>query len=863
MDTYLHSLFEQQVELSPDAIALKFQNEEVTYRELNNRSNRLANYLIQLGVKPGDKVALYFERSIEMIVAIMGTLKSGAAYVPISPKAPKGRLDFLLSDLENPIILAGNKNLENKNGKFKIIQLEESSDEPTVAPVVKIDASSTSVILYTSGSTGYPKGVLLSHKSLVNRLIWDRDTYGHSSNDIVLQHASYNFDFSILEIFMALANGGKLILARPEFNYESSYLVDLIQNEKITKMGSVPSLLKAYINLSTFENCTSLKQVFLGGETLHYNLQNLFFKKSAAELINIYGPTEASISVLNWVCKRNDENKIVPIGFPVANMKIYLLGENKQPVADGEAGEIYIAGIGVANGYFKRPELTDKNFLINPFAGNGKELLYRTGDLGKKLPNGAYQFLGRKDSQVKIRGLRIELEEIEYYLNLNENIVSSVVAKIATDEGVDKLAAYVIPIPGSKLDINEIKGSLIKKLPDYMVPSLFVQMGEFPMNINGKVNRDELPYPDKSNLLSNNSYSSAENETQKRLIHIWEQVLKINPIGIKDAFYDIGGDSLAFLEMHHYIEEEFGIKLPLSSLSKSFTIQDQAEIIDFNPLTDNPSKYIRLIRKGVKTPIIFVNPILRSYDSSKLMNRLNPNHPFIETLHFSLNQSFIPVSIEEAARFYVQELEAHYPYSEYIIGGYSMGGHVALEMASILKEKGKSIKLIFLIDTIYPKVLKTLYNNKYLVFKKIKFDLNELVKSDFATKKEMVSRFVNFALRKFHITNQSKNANGTVKAPKALPKFLKEDISQMLLMASKYQPKQYDGSAILISAKRSQDSNNSYSSRRYNKSALDWKNNELKELKIYKMPSAHQLLMEEPNINDVAEKINEHLNLTS
>lgn len=862
MNTFLHSLFEKQVELNPDAIALKFQNEEVTYQELNNHSNKLANYLIKQGVKPGDKVVLYFDRSIEMVVAILGTLKSGAAYVPISPMTPKERFNFLLSDLENPIVISGQKNLENLNGKFKIIHLDESSKEPTEVPLVKIDSLFTSVILYTSGSTGYPKGVLLSHRSLVNRIIWDAKTYKHSSDDIVLQHASYNFDFSILEIFMALANGGKLVLARPKFNYESSYLVELIQKEKITKMGSVPSLLKAYINLSTFENCTSLKQVFLGGETLHYNLQNLFFKKSTAELINIYGPTETSISVLNWACKRNDENKIVPIGFPVADMEVYLLDENKQQIADGEVGEIYIAGVGVANGYFKRPELTEKHFIKIPFVNNGKDVVYKTGDLGKKLPNGAYQFIGRKDSQIKIRGLRIELEEIEYYLNLNENIVSSVVSKIEADDGVDKLVAYIIPNQGIDININEIKSDLIKHLPDYMVPSLFVHIDEFPMNSNGKVNRDGLPYPNKSNLLSNNTYSSAENETQKRLIQIWEKVLKIKPIGINDAFYDIGGDSLAFLEMHHYVEEEFGIKLPLSSLSKTFTLKEQAEILDFNPLEKYPSKHVHLLRNGVKTPIVFVHPILRSYDSLKMMNRLNPNHPFIETLPFGLNQSFIPGSIEEAARIYVEEIESHYPYNEYILGGYSMGGHVALEMASILKGKGKSIKLIFLIDTIYPKVLKTLYNNKYLVFRKIQFDLVELVKSDVATKKEIVSRIVNYVLRKAHLKSLSKSANEAQKKPKALPLFLKEEMNQMLSLASEYRPKQFDGAAILVSAKRSQDSNNSYSSHKYNKSALYWQNNELKKLKIYKIPSAHQLLMEDPNINEVAEKINEHLKLT-
>ncbi len=855
MSTYLHSLYEQQAELHPDAIALKFKIEEVTYQELNIRSNNLAHYLIKSGVIPGDKVALYFERSIEMIIGILGTLKSGATYVPINPKTPEDRFNFLLEDLENPVIISSKKNAVRISDKNKVVELEETSNESEENPNIKIDINSPAVILYTSGSTGYPKGVLLSHKSLVNRIIWDRNTYSHSENDIVLQHASYHFDFSILEIFMALANGGKLILARPEFHYEGFYLIDLIQKEKITKMGSVPSLLNAFINLSSFEKCTSLKQLFLGGETLHSNLQNLFFSKSSAELINIYGPTEASISVLNWTCKRNDKDNIVPIGYPVAGATIYLLDESKQTVTDGDVGEIYIAGPGVALGYFKRSELTESHFLINPFPDTNNEFIYKTGDLGKKLSNGAFQFIGRKDNQIKMHGLRIELEEIEHYLNLNQNIASSVVTKIKTGDGLDKLVAYLVPVSSGKLNIDDIKSDLLKNLPDYMVPGLFVQMDKFPMTLNGKINREALPYPDKLRIITNNTYTPAENETQKRLIHIWEKVLKTKPIGIKDSFYAIGGDSLALLEMHHFIETELDFKLPFSSLSNSITIQDQAKIIDSKTGNLNKnSELIHLNRKGDKTPILLVGGIHGVVPASNLMMEyIDSGHPFLVTVPFGMDLDSVPENVEECAKHYAHTLENQYPYNEYIIGGHSLGGLIALEIASILKNKGKSIKFLFLIDTFHPKTIKNITISEGIQTR-MKFYLKKFTTVSFKIKIELINFLIGKNIRKIKTVIVQKSSN-------------KKDNHNLnykhnLLLALNYIPKQYNGKVILISARQEEKSYLYIDQYLLNQKEViisNWKEVISGEFLFYEISSSHTSIMKNPSIKIVANIITDHL----
>ena len=859
---YLHTLFEKNVQLNPSAIAVKFKEKEISYSELNIKSNQLANYLIEKGVNPGDKVLICIDRSIEMIIAIFGILKCGGIYVPINSTTAKERFDFLLNDFDNPIILCDSKLTFEFNGCEKIFldtDWDKIATENTSLPIVEIENDGGAIILYTSGSTGYPKGVLLSHKSLVSKLLWYSKEYNHSVNDIVLQHASYTFDFSILEIFMALANGGKLVLARPDFHYESSYILELIQKETITKIGIVPSLLKALINFPTFEKCQSLKQVFIGGESVDYNLTKNFFSKSSAELINLYGPTETSIYVLSWKCISKNKNKIIPIGYPVANTRIYLVNDSNEMVEDGEIGEIYIAGLDVAQ-YYKRPELNEKHFFSDKFTAIQGERMFKTGDYGKKLSNGAIQFCGRKDNQFKIRGLRVELGEIEHQLNLNENIEQSIVHIIETEKSEKKLVAYIIPKSAYELDIDEVKQTLQKNLLGYMIPSFFVKMDKFLLTPNGKINRKELPYPNVHNCFRNSKYEAPKNDLQKKLVAIWNKVLKIDMISINDSFSNLGGDSLALLEVHYYIEEEIGSKFPISELAKSNTIIELSDAIERNENqnTNKKTSFIQVQREGKgKTPIIFISPVYgeASLLAINLMKKTHEDHAFLATLNFKTDSNGFPESVEESAKIYVEELESLYPSSEYIFGGYSMGGLVALEMISILKAKGKVVNGLFLVDTSHPTILEIINNAS--TPKKIKFYLNTFIKSNPKIKKNLVIIVTNYLLKKIKSSFKDKTLPSDIN--EVQKNILVKSISNMdrlLSISLKYIPKKFDGKTILFSANNEIDLVSEFIK---DNNITIWENNISSKLLNYDILTTHRLIMTNPYVEQVANIINEEL----
>jgi amino acid adenylation domain-containing protein len=867
MSNFLHSIFEEQAKSYPDNISLKFDQKEITYSTLNELSNQLANYLIFNGAKEGDIIKMFMDRSIDMIISILGILKCGAAYLPIDTKLPEERLDFLLHDTYSPICLSTSKN-SNKIATVapdqKIVCID--SDWTSIltyskeAPEINIQDSNIAVVLYTSGSTGFPKGVLLSHRSLANRIIWDREFYNHTSDDIILQHASYTFDFSVLEIFMALANGGKLILARAEFEYESFYLIDLIQQEQITKMGSGPSLIKAYIKFSDFEKCSTLKQVFLGGEILDAGLQNDFFRKSSAELINIYGPTETSISVLNWTCKRNSKDNIVPIGFPVANMQIYLLDENMEKVPDGEIGEIFISGVGVGSGYHNRPDLTAKVFLPDPFASDESSTMYKSGDLGKKLANGAIQFCGRKDFQIKIRGLRVELQEIEYHLSSHYSINNCVVSGINYNGNETKLIAYMVAEPNQKVKIDEIKTYLLSKLPDYMVPSLFIQLDKFPLSPNGKIDRKSLPYPDKIRLLAEASFIPPETETQRNLIRIWEKSLKLSPIGIGDSFTSLGGDSLSKLEIHFLMKTEMGCNLPLSSFAKANTIKEQATIID-NDFELNQSGDIVVLRKsGDKTPVIYVQHVQsEGIDTAiSLQKWLGSDHPLIATLPFGNDPTKVPDSVEKCALRYVQSIENQFESNEYAIGGFSIGGIIALEMAAILQKKGKTIKFIFLLDTFHPALIKD-YISHRRIHNRILFYSKKVVLGNFQAKKN-ISQYLVWRANDIFSKLFSKTKWTTLELVPDMQKKKEQNEESVkanntnLSLALRFTQKPYQGNVIIIAAESSP-----HVEIQNNASIKLWKETITGELIVYRIPATHFTIMHDNNIKIHANILNEHL----
>ena len=447
----LHGLIEAQVERTPDATALVFEQERLTYRDLDRRANQLANHLLSRGIGTQARVGVCMERSVEMVVALLGILKAGAAYVPFDPEYPVGRIEYMMADARVPVLLTQTRLLPNLpahdatticlDGEWT--QIRASGDAP---PAAKVRPEQPAYVIYTSGSTGQPKGAVNSHRGICNRLLWMQDAYALGPDDRVLQKTPFSFDVSVWEFFWPLLTGAALVVARPKGHQDSGYLAQLIRDQAVTTMHFVPPMLAVFLEEKDLAaRCPSLRRVICSGEALPFELQERFFatfRDESVELHNLYGPTEAAVDVTYWPCLRGDQSGVVPIGRPIANTQIYLLDQRGQPVPVGVPGELYIGGLGVGIGYLGRPELTAEKFVPDPF-GRGATL-YRTGDLARWREDGAIMYLGRLDHQVKVRGFRIELGEIEAALNAQSDVSECVVTVREDMPGERRVVAYLV-----------------------------------------------------------------------------------------------------------------------------------------------------------------------------------------------------------------------------------------------------------------------------------------------------------------------------------------------------------------------------------------------------------------------------------
>jgi amino acid adenylation domain-containing protein len=587
-DGCIHQLFEAQVEKTPDAIALIFENQRLTYRELNNRANQLAHYLQHLGVKPEVLVGICMERSVEMVVGLLGILKAGGAYVPLDPTYPKERLAFMLEDACVPILLTQAQFanvLPEYNAKVVCLDAEwqalahQSQDNP----ISGIALENLAYVIYTSGSTGKPKGAMNTHQGLYNRLLWMQDAYRLTAADRVLQKTPFSFDVSVWEFFWPLIAGARLVLAKPEGHRDSAYLVEAIAKEQITTLHFVPSMLQVFLEEPTLDACSSIKRVICSGEALSVDLQERFFARLDAELHNLYGPTEAAIDVTFWACQQGGKERVVPIGRPIANTQIYLLDRHLQPVPVGVPGELHIGGVGLARGYLNRPELTAEKFILNPFENSKFNRLYKTGDSARYLPDGTIEFLGRIDNQVKIRGFRIELGEIEAVLVKHPMVREVVVLAREEDSSEKQLVGYVVPNGASNLTTDELRSYLKEQLPEYMVPSIFVLLEALPLLPNGKVNRHALPAPEGVRPTLAAAYEAPRSEVERAIATVWREVLHLEKVGIHDNFFDLGGHSLLIVQVHSKLREIFNSNLSVVELFQNPTISALAQYINQKP----------------------------------------------------------------------------------------------------------------------------------------------------------------------------------------------------------------------------------------------------------------------------------------
>ncbi|HLJ33794.1 MAG TPA: amino acid adenylation domain-containing protein, partial [Ktedonobacteraceae bacterium] len=582
----LHELVEAQVARSPDRIAVVFEEHHLSYASLNERANQLAHHLQQLGVGPEMCVGVCLHRSLELVVSLLAILKAGGAYLPLEPTYPPERLRWLLQDSQVRVLLTQSTWLTLLMPlSTPVLCLDEQDwigrdEQDRHNPCSGVGAQNQAYVIYTSGSTGQPKGVSNTHQGICNRLLWMQDSYGLSADDRVMQKTPFGFDVSVWEFFWPLLSGACLVVARPEGHRESAYLLQLIEFEQISTLHFVPSMLSAVLEEPGWERCQSLHQVICSGEELSSTVQQRFFACCQAELSNLYGPTEAAIDVTCWKCQRDDVRQLVPIGQPIANIEVYVLDRHLQLVPIGVAGELYLGGIGLARGYLNRPELTAERFIPHPFPDIPGARLYKTGDLARYLADGRLEFLGRNDTQVKIRGYRIELGEIEAMLTRHMLIREAVVMAHEDARGDLTLVAYVVPHEGYRPAQTELRSFMQSKLPDYMIPPIFVYLDKLPLTPHGKVDRRALPTSTEREAEAARNAAPARTPVEEMLTGLWSELLGLKRTGIHDNFFELGGHSLLAIQVISRIRSLLLVEIPVRTLFEFPTVAGLARQIE-------------------------------------------------------------------------------------------------------------------------------------------------------------------------------------------------------------------------------------------------------------------------------------------
>jgi amino acid adenylation domain-containing protein/non-ribosomal peptide synthase protein (TIGR01720 family) len=548
----VHERFAAHAARRPDELALVFAGRHVSYGELDQRANQLAHALIALGVGPDVLVAVAAERSIELVVALLGILKAGGAYVPIDPEYPSERVEFMLRDAAAPVLVSqwpivARLGLNEGAARLLCLDADRAQIEcmPRTAPARRPHPLQLAYSIYTSGSTGRPKGAGNSHRALLNRLLWMQEQYGLTGDDRVLQKTPFSFDVSVWEFFWPLMVGASLVVAEPGDHRDAQRLSALIERERVTTLHFVPPMLQAFLEAATPAAYASLRRIVCSGEALPVELAQRSLTRCDAALHNLYGPTEAAIDVSFWQCRPDEDAASTPIGRPIANTQLYVLDACAQPLPAGLAGELYIGGVALARGYHLRPALTAERFVPDPFGRTAGARLYRTGDLARQREDGVLEFLGRLDHQVKIRGLRVELGEIEARLLQLHQVREAVVVARQEAHGGKRLVAYV---SGSgELDTEHLRAALGETLPAYMVPAQVIVLERLPLSPNGKVERRALPEPDQAR--AGVVYVAPRTEAERILAEVWSDVLRVPHVGVDDDFFALGGDSVVSLQV--------------------------------------------------------------------------------------------------------------------------------------------------------------------------------------------------------------------------------------------------------------------------------------------------------------------------
>ncbi len=714
LEQSLSERFVKQVHRAPHAIAVKTRQETLTYEALNQSANRIAHTLLTLRGAGEERVALLFHHEAPMIAALLGALKAGKTYVPLDPSYPRERLAYMLQDAQASVIVTNTRNLAVAHTLVQDAQQIINVDADRAAggddePALTVSPDTVAYILYTSGSTGQPKGVMQSHRHVLHHIRVYTNNLHICAADRLTQFASYSFDAAVMDIFGALLNGATLY----PINIKEDSLEDIVQwcrEEALTIYHSTPTVYRYIVNaLPVGQALPTLRLIVLGGEEVSRRDVELYKQHFAPSclMVNGLGPTESTVTLQYFIDQHTEITRhTVPVGWPVEDTEILLLDSAGTPTA--VVGEIAICSPYVALGYWRQPELTQSRFL--PAAERGRKRMYRTGDIGRFRLDGTLEFVGRTDHQVKIRGFRIELGEIETVLAAHPDVREVVVVAHAETSGDKRLVAYLVPRASSVPTASELRAFVRQQLPEYMVPAAFVTLAALPLTPTSKIDRLALPVPESVRTDTHSALVTRRDALDLQLTQIWETVLGMTPIGLQENFFDLGGHSLLAVQLFDYIERLCGKKLPLATLFQAPTIEHLAHVLRQDDWVAPWSSLVAIQPGGSKPPLFCVHAhggdVLFYRD---LATYLGADQPFYALQAQGLDGTRPRhTSIPEMARHYVQEIRTLQLAGPYFLGGFCMGARIAFEMAQQLQAQGQDVALLALLDAYAPGFRSTL-----------------------------------------------------------------------------------------------------------------------------------------------------------
>lgn len=856
----IHELFEAQAKLTPSSVAVEYDGNQITYCELNQRADQLARHLRSLGVGPDVVVGLCVERSLDMVVGLLGILKAGGAYLPLDPSFPPPRLAYMIAD-SGMRVLVTHRQLDQKLGVClpSIVHLDADwkaiAEQDTTSAEPSPQTENLAYVLYTSGSTGKPKGVAIPHAAVVNFLRSMQREPGFSANDRLLAVTTLSFDIAGLELYLPLVSGGTTVIASRDDNYDPARLIERIRQSQCTVMQATPATWRALLEAG-WEGSEKLKLI-CGGEALPGDLAQAL-RPRCAQLWNMYGPTETTIwSTIHRVTSTDGP---VPIGRPIANTQVFVLDEHRQLVPPGIVGELYIGGAGLARGYFNRPELTAERFVDSPFEPNAR--LYRTGDRARWLPDGTLECLGRADHQVKIRGFRIEPGEVESALARHPAVGQCVVVAREDSHGDKILVAYLEPQPdGPTPLVSDLRTHLGNDLPAYMVPSAFVVLQKLPLTPNGKIDRNALPSPNPELIEVSGKIAAPRDTIEQMLVQIWSRVLRVKSIGIHDNFFDLGGHSLLAVRILAEIERLVKRRLPLATFLQAPTIDHLADVLRKEDWKPSWSSLTPIRAGGSKPPLFLMHShggnVLEYYPLAKYLDADQP----VYALQARGLDGNIPKdqSFEDMAKAYLIELRSLQEEGPYFLGGYCLGGLLALEVAQQLSAAGEEVALVVLIQSMNPTYarfspdLNMLQRGWYRTAKRVDLELEHLRHKGANHIVERCRRTWDVALARTSIGFDNWMSNGHSQRKRRSMAYTLERLAiEHDKARMRYVPRPYNGPVVLFRARKQL-------SGLMTDLTLGWKDVLAGNLEIFEVPGHQETMLSDPNVSGLAEKLTAQL----